>query len=119
MIQGCPYLLNIVLWFFFLSFLWAILEFEFRALGLWGRYSTAWTMPTIFFVLGILEIGPCFLPGLASTMILLFEVSCCHCEDRHIPPLKWVLQMFFPVWPGNSILLISAFCISLDNRHTS
>jgi hypothetical protein len=52
----------------------AVQEFELRALRLLGRHSMSCTTPPVLFALVILELGPCFLPRWAWTVVLYFTL---------------------------------------------
>jgi hypothetical protein len=93
----------------------AILGFEFKALHLQGRCSTTWAIPPDLFALDILEIGSCFLPRSARSVILLFYASLCSWDDSSMAPYRvffsvemWSHKHFCPGWPITAILLILA-----------
>jgi hypothetical protein len=74
-------------------------------------------MPPALFALVILEIGGCFLPRPAWTMLLLFYASYHSWDDRCTPLprttvashwLRWSLANICLFWPWTMVLLISA-----------
>jgi hypothetical protein len=97
---------------FFFFLLWAVLELNLGfALARQAFYHLRHT-PALFTVV-ILEIGSCFLPRLAKTVILLFYTSSHSWDDRHVPPhpafflLRWGSQELSCLdWAGMVIFLI-------------
>jgi hypothetical protein len=102
-----------------------VVGFKLRALCLLGRHSTAWATPLALFALIILEIGSCFLPRAAWTMILLFFCvplslgwQVCATTKGFFSP-RWGTASFpwgNQGWPETIILPISAYLIAWDDR---
>jgi hypothetical protein len=77
-----------------------ILGFELRALHLVGWCSKHLSQASSHFYLVILEIGSCFLPRSAWTIILLFMLSAIagisgRNHHSQLFPLRWGLTNFF------------------------
>jgi hypothetical protein len=92
-----------------------LLEFELSALCLLGRHSASWAIPPILFALVAFEIGFCFLPGSAWTLIFLFYVFLHSWDDRYMPPYPafsvemGICVLFFCLsWLGTMILSVLA-----------
>jgi hypothetical protein len=102
--------------------------FELRASYLLGRCSNAWVIPWDLFALIILEIWSHFLPRLCWIMIMLRFLRFTRMPGAHhcAPPFSIVMGyhkpfLFCLVWPGTSVLLISAYygarIIDVIHRH--
>jgi hypothetical protein len=68
----CHCFFQLLFVYFLLGCSWGV---EFRVLHLLGRNSTTWTTLPAFFVFVIFDIGSCFMPKLAWTIIFLLVHS--------------------------------------------
>jgi hypothetical protein len=101
-----------------------VLRFELWASQMWGRHSTTWTTTPILFCSG------CFggrvlhfclgQPGPRSYFLIpaIPGMTGTHHHTYHFLIEMGSCKLFYMSWPRTSILLISAFQVAWDGRHT-